>query len=81
MKQSQKNLQTYKLKINLKEFVILGSTLTKDNCCKVKIIRNIALDKPDFQKNKIVLTNNQISKEARKEFVKTFIWNVLVDYR
>lgn len=61
---------------NVDSFKYQRSTITKHGRSKKDIIQRIQQAKVAFYRKKQLLTSNKISLNARKRFLKTYIWSI-----
>lgn len=80
----ESRVPTVKIRLDNKEidqvhqYTYLGSILTSDSRCSVEIRHRIAMAKRAFIQKKQLLTNKNLNLKTRKNFVKSYVWSVLL---
>jgi len=79
-----KEIPVVKLEVNnnlveqVQQFKYLGSTITNDGKCSTEIRQRIAMAKRAFTQKRQLLTNKKLNINMRKNFVKCYVWSVLL---
>uniref|UniRef100_A0A2S2QSL5 LINE-1 reverse transcriptase n=1 Tax=Sipha flava TaxID=143950 RepID=A0A2S2QSL5_9HEMI len=79
-----KEIPVVKVEVNnhlieqVQQFKNLGSTITSDGKCSIEIRQRIAMAKRAFTQKRQLLTNKKLNINMRKNFVKCYVWSVLL---